>query len=64
MVSVPLGVFYFLFHVVFRSDPQMLGWSGIGSVIAVNCVVVSYVVMAWNEKDDGAPGRSSERRVN
>ena len=27
----------------------MLGWSGIISVISVQFVIASYVIMAWNE---------------
>ena len=32
-----------------------LAWSGIAAVIAVNCVSVAYVIMAWNE-DTGSGG--------
>jgi hypothetical protein len=27
----------------------MLGWSGVAAVVATNCVIASYVIMAWNE---------------
>lgn len=30
----------------------MLGWSGLLAVIATNCVIIAYVVMAWTEDDD------------
>lgn len=49
MVLIPLSTFYFFFHIIFKSDPSYLGWSGIAAVFAVNMVIVSYVIMAWNE---------------
>lgn len=42
----------------------MLGWSGIAAVIAVNCVIASYVLMAWNEKDDESSGEVNKNRNN
>ena len=49
MVLAPLATFYFLFIVVFKNNKDMLGWCGIAAVIAANLVIVSYVIMAWNE---------------
>ncbi len=49
MLLVPLATFYFLFFVIFKQDKDMLGWCGIAAVIAANGVIVSYVMMAWNE---------------
>ncbi len=49
MLLIPLATFYFLFIIVFKSNKDMLGWCGIAAVIAVNGVIVSYVIMAWNE---------------
>jgi hypothetical protein len=52
MLLAPLATFYFCFYVVFKQDKDMLGWSGIFAVIAANMVIVSYVVMAFGEKDE------------
>lgn len=41
----------------------MLGWSGIAAVIAVNCVIVSYVTMAWNEKDDESSAQLNRNSI-
>ena len=49
MVLIPLSVFYISFYIIFRGDRSMLGWSGIISVISVQFVIASYVIMAWNE---------------
>eukprot|EP01038_Epipyxis_sp_PR26KG_P004959 gene4959-6934_t len=54
MILIPLAVFYFLYIVIFKQNQDMLGWCGIAAVIATNCVIASYVIMAWNEPDDGA----------
>jgi len=50
LVLVPLGTFYFMFYMVYNEDKDLLGWCGIAAVIATNVVLVSYVLMAWNEK--------------
>jgi len=49
MVVFPIATFYFLWMIVFDSDPLMLEWSGFGSVIAANIVIGLYVHMAWTE---------------
>ena len=54
MVLIPLATFYFLYYVVFDQDKKQLGWCGIMAVIAANGVIASYVVMAWNEPNQGA----------
>ncbi len=41
----------------------MLGWSGLLAVIATNCVIASYVVMAWNE-DDGKEKKTDAKGGN
>lgn len=53
MLLIPLATFYISFHIFFKQNPKMLGWSGVLAVIATNCVILSYVVMAWNEDDSG-----------
>jgi uncharacterized membrane protein len=64
MVLFPLSTFYFLFHVVFKKNPEMLGWSGIGAVIAANIVIALYVQMAWNEdKDPNNRHNSRDKRT-
>lgn len=52
MLLIPLATFYFSYIILFKSNKDMLGWSGLLAVIATNCVIVAYVVMAWNEDDD------------
>lgn len=53
MVLFPIGTFFFLFHIVFDSNKDMLGWCGIAAVVAANIVIVLYVLMAWEEdKED------------
>ena len=49
MFLIPLATFYIFQNILFCQDQKMLGWSGIAAVIAVNCVIFSYVRMAWNE---------------
>lgn len=51
MFSAPIAVFYATLHGIFGGDLKMIGWCGIAAVVAANMVIVSYVVMAWNEKD-------------
>jgi hypothetical protein len=39
----------------------MLGWSGVAAVVATNCVIASYVIMAWNEdkvEGTGSPNKA------
>jgi hypothetical protein len=60
LVLVPLGTFYFMFHVIFNKDKDLLGWCGIAAVIATNVVLMSYVVMAWNEKRESAIDRTTK----
>ena len=52
MISLPIGTYFFLLHIVFGSNKNMAGWSGIGAVFMVNMVIVAYVVMAWTEPND------------
>jgi len=52
MVLAPLAAFYFSFYVLFKQDKDKLMWCGFLAVFVVNVVIVSYVVMAWNEPDD------------
>jgi len=70
MVLAPLTAFYLSFYVLFKQDKSKLMWCGFLAVFVVNVVIVSYVVMAWNEPDDrkksngllkskGAPGNSA-----
>jgi len=60
LVLVPLGTFYFMFYVIFNKDKDLLGWCGIAAVIATNVVLMSYVVMAWNEKREPAIDRTNK----
>jgi len=62
MFTFPIVTFYFLFYVVFHGDQDMLGWSGMGAVIAANIVIAMYVVMAWNE-DKGDTKSCVKQRV-
>jgi amino acid permease len=64
MLLVPLAVFYFLFYIVFAQNKDMLGWCGLAAVFAVNCVIISYVIMAFNEPDtDASAGINVKSRV-
>lgn len=54
MILIPLSTFYFFYYILFQQNQKMLGWSGIAAVVAVNCVIFSYVRMAWNEDLDEA----------
>mmetsp|Transcript_29019 Transcript_29019/g.39869 ORF Transcript_29019/g.39869 Transcript_29019/m.39869 type:complete len:96 (-) Transcript_29019:121-408(-) len=51
MLLIPLATFYFSYYVLFKQNKDMLAWSGILAVIATNCVIVAYVLMAWSEDD-------------
>ena len=51
MIFFPLATFYFLLYIVFDGNKDYLGWCGIGAVIAANCVIGSYVKMAWEEDE-------------
>lgn len=52
MLLIPLATFYVSFILIFKSNRDMLGWCGLFSVVSVNVVVASYVLMAWNEDKD------------
>jgi hypothetical protein len=52
MISLPIGTYFFLLHIVFGGDKSMVGWCGAGAIFMCNAVIVSYVVMAWREDDD------------
>lgn len=52
MLLVPICTFLIFQHLIFQSDVDMLGYSGIASVVSVNVVAFVYVYMAWNEKDE------------
>lgn len=52
MISLPIGTYFFLLHIVFGGDKNMVAWCGAGSICMVNVVIISYVVMAWSEPDD------------
>jgi hypothetical protein len=62
MVLIPLAVFYILFVAVYNRDKKSLGICGIAAVIATNVVIGSYVVMAFNEKDDKAESGDSKKK--
>jgi hypothetical protein len=53
MLLFPVATFYFMYYIVFDKRQDMLGWSGIAAVLACNLVMAAYVVMAWNEVDEG-----------
>ncbi len=61
MLLIPLATFYFSWIFLFNSSREMLGWSGLLAVIATNCVIVSYVVMAWNEEDPEKEGKDGKK---
>lgn len=52
MFVLPIATFYFLWVIVFDSDPTKLEWAGVGAVVAANIVICLYVYMAWTEEDD------------
>jgi hypothetical protein len=53
MVLAPLSAFYISYYLIFNQRKDMLMWSGLIAVFVTNIVIAMYVVMAWNEKDDG-----------
>jgi len=53
MIALPIGTYFFLLHIVFGGNKNMVGWSGAGAIFMCNVVIVSYVVMAWREDDEG-----------
>lgn len=59
MFTFPMFVFYFFFLIVFKENKDMLGWCGVAAVVAANMVIVSYVIMAWNE-DKGSPDQKQK----
>lgn len=63
MVLIPLAVFYIVYVLVFKGDKSKLGIAGIAAVIATNCVIGAYVVMAWNEdKQSSDTGANNKRK--
>ncbi len=62
MLLIPLATFYFSYIILFKQNPDMLGWSGLLAVIATNCVIAAYVIMAWNEED--GDDKTSDSKVN
>ncbi len=54
MFFLPIATFYFLLYVVFDGNKEYLGVCGIGAIIIANCVIGSYVQMAWNEDGPGS----------
>ena len=50
MILVPLLVFGVMYFAMFDQDQSKLGLCGLGAVVSVNAVIISYVLMAWNEK--------------
>lgn len=61
MLLIPLATFYVSFILIFKSNRDMLGWCGLLAVIAVNVVVASYVVMAWNEDKEEEKANASAK---
>ena len=52
MLSLPIATYFFLLHIVWKGDPNMTGWSGVGAVCMCNFVIAAYAIMAWGEQDD------------
>jgi len=61
MFTFPVGAFFFFQHLVFGSDKNYLGHSGIAAVVAANLVIASYVRMAWLEDKDGTDGNAGNK---
>lgn len=49
MVLVPLAVFAAIYFGAPLDSPNVLAKSGIGAVVALNVVVIAFVIMAWRE---------------
>uniref|UniRef100_A0A7S2XVQ8 Vacuolar ATPase assembly integral membrane protein VMA21 homolog n=1 Tax=Fibrocapsa japonica TaxID=94617 RepID=A0A7S2XVQ8_9STRA len=49
MFVFPVVVFFFFNNIILKSNSDRLMWSGFASVLAVNIVIASYIVMAWKE---------------
>ena len=60
MIALPIGTYFFLLHIVFGGNKNMVGWSGAGAIFMCNVVIASYVVMAWNEDDEEFEQRDAE----
>jgi len=60
LMLFPLLVFSITYFGVFAASPERVAWSGVSSVVALNLVIMGYVVMAWNE----GTGDGDHRHVN
>jgi hypothetical protein len=67
MCTFPIGVFYIFYYLIFAGDVDMIGWSGVAAVVAVNMVIYMYVRMAWlepnEEIDEDKKDNKMRRRV-
>lgn len=61
MVIIPIAAFYASYYFLFNFREEGLAWSGVIAVLATNCVIGSYVVMAWNEDKEDMKIASARR---
>ncbi len=51
MITLPLGTYFFLLHIIFEGNKLMVGWSAVGAVVVSNIIIACYVIMACTEED-------------
>ncbi len=52
MVVIPIATFYISYYGLFNGDLDKIMWAGLLAVVATNCVIAAYVMMAWKEDED------------
>mmetsp|Transcript_3356 Transcript_3356/g.4970 ORF Transcript_3356/g.4970 Transcript_3356/m.4970 type:complete len:98 (+) Transcript_3356:212-505(+) len=60
MFVIPLGVFYFCYHIAFAQKKYPENWAGAFAIVAANIVVAGYVIAAFKEEDDTTMSRGDE----
>ena len=70
MFTLPIFAFYLVDSYLLRDTPYLWGvrrnnWATLFSVCVVNAIITSYVIMAFNEKEEGEgeEGREGEGGV-
>ncbi|GMH68243.1 hypothetical protein TrRE_jg8959 [Triparma retinervis] len=66
MFTLPIIGFYLVESFLLRDTPYLWGirrnnWATLFSVCVVNVIITSYVIMAFNEKDEGEEGEEGEK---
>jgi hypothetical protein len=64
MILIPVGTFYISFYGLFKGDLDKIMWSGLMAVIATNCVIAAYVLMAWKEDEEEQKQNAKNGEIN